>query len=81
MVSFTLSRGRRNIILTLKGEKGWIEGVFEIRQEVVKFFVDHFTQPNTYRPRVDGVIFLTFSEDDNLSLITPFNLLELGLVV
>lgn len=60
------SRGRRNSILSLKVRDDWIDGVSEIKQEVVNHFIEIFKESNVDRPRLDGVFIRSLSDDDNL---------------
>lgn len=51
-------------------------------QEVVKHFYDISKEPNVDRPQLDGVVFRSLSNDDNLVLLSArFSLQELDYVV
>lgn len=71
----------RNTILTLKVGEVQIEGVSDIRQQVVNHFIEIFREPNVDRPRLDGVVFHSLSDNDNLSLSAPFSFHELDVSV
>ncbi|CAL5208786.1 unnamed protein product [Lathyrus oleraceus] len=67
------SRSLRNTILELKFGEDWIEGVSEIRQEVVNHFTRIFKEPNFERHRPDGIVFYSLSVEDILCLLAPFS--------
>ena len=66
MVAFMhKSKSTRNTILALRVGEGWIEWMTDIRQEVVKHFIEIFKELDVERPRLDDVVFRSLSDDDN----------------
>lgn len=61
----------RNTILALKVGEAWIEGVSNIRCEVVNHFTESFKEPNVDWPRLDDVVFRSLWDEDNLFIIGP----------
>ncbi|XP_058765404.1 uncharacterized protein LOC131638877 [Vicia villosa] len=84
-VASTLARFRRNAILGLETSRGRVEEVEDIKLEVKSHFVDRFLEPVSNRSVLDGVLFNSLSEEDNLILEAPFSIKEVkrlcGLVI
>lgn len=59
----------------------WIEGVPDIRQEVVNHFIEIWRESDVDRSRLDGIIFRSLLDDDNISLSTPFSFPEFDVAV
>jgi hypothetical protein len=74
---------RRNLIriVALKVDGVWIENPGRIKEVIVEFFRQHFSSERWQRPTLDGVPFLSVSPEDNASLVRPFSLEEIELVV
>jgi hypothetical protein len=65
-------RRRRNLILMLKKEDEWVEGVDEIKSLVQDHFSKHFTEAWINRPFLQGIDFNSLSTSDNDFLLAPF---------
>lgn len=74
-------RSGRNVMRALKVGEGWAQSPVEVRREVVDFFTRHTASSHEVRLRIDGVPFNTLSEEQNLSLVAPFELREIEEVV
>ncbi|KAK2436747.1 hypothetical protein QL285_021719 [Trifolium repens] len=75
------SRQRRNAIICLKAGDRWLDTSSEIIEEVISYFNNHFSSTPWCRPKLDGVIFPSVSEGENLMLMAPFTLEEIEAVV
>ncbi|KAK2454307.1 hypothetical protein QL285_001883 [Trifolium repens] len=75
------SRERRNSISCLKVRGRWIDNSTEIFEEVTNFFNLHFSSSPWPRPKLNGVMFPSVSEEDNGMLMAPFRLEEIEDVV
>jgi hypothetical protein len=58
----------------LKGWENWLESANENREELVNHFIRHVSSLIKVRPMLDGVVFPTLSEMENLDLTTHFSL-------
>jgi len=54
---------------------------FEVRRNVVNYFTNHVAEDRWECPKLDGVEFVSLSEDDNGLLVAPFSSLEIERVV
>lgn len=79
--AFVKSMSRRNAILAMHANEVWIQGVFDIRREVLNNFTEIFKELDVDRPHLDGVVFPSLSDDDNFSLFVPFSFQELDVAV
>jgi hypothetical protein len=75
------SRTHQNGIKALKVDSEWVFGVNEIRRVVVDYFKRHMASSDWERPKLDGVSFASISKADNASLVSPFSMEEIELVV
>jgi hypothetical protein len=75
------SRAHRNGIKVLKDGDGWVNDVEGVRRVVVEYFKNQVSSEEWERPKLDGVNFKTVSEEDNRSIIAPFSLREIEVVV
>lgn len=75
------SRAHHNDIKALKVGNGWVFEVNDIRRVVVDYFKAHVASDEWERPKLDGVDFASISDADNFSLVEPFSLEEIELVV
>ena len=75
------SKSIRNSILAIKVEGFWVEGVADIRQEVVKYFSERIKEQSKVIPTLSEVSFRSILEEDNQVLSSPFLKEELGVVV
>lgn len=78
---FVKSMSKRNAILALHADEVWIQGFFDIRQEVLNHFTEIFKEFDVNRPHLDGVVSPSLSDDDNFSLFIPFSFQELDVAV
>lgn len=53
----------------------------KIPQEVVKYFYNHIREPLVDKPYLDRATFFYLSVENTFSLIAPFHILELDMVV
>lgn len=72
--SFIKSKNKINAILAQKMGEIWIERVFDIKREVVNHFTEILKEPNIDRPRMDGVVIYSLSDDKKSFLSTLFTL-------
>ncbi|MCI15671.1 RNA-directed DNA polymerase (Reverse transcriptase) [Trifolium medium] len=71
------SRRKHNYIQALQTNEGWAENATGIRQVIVPFFKNHFSIVLWLRPRLDGILFLLLTGDDNFALTRPFQMNEI----
>jgi len=64
-------RSSKYMIKALKVNEGWVESSHDVRKEVVDYFTEHVSSITWERPKLDGVIFETLSEEENGSLVVP----------
>ncbi|WJX46635.1 beta-amyrin 28-monooxygenase [Trifolium repens] len=75
------SRLRRNMLVALRTQHGWVEGPSQVREEVVSYFRNHFSNEEWPRPNLDGIVFPQVSLE-KMSLLTDiFTLDEISEVV
>jgi len=74
-------RTRRNAIKAIKVNDVWVQNPREVKEVVVNHFRRHVAANLWDRPKLDGVEFLTISEEENAGLIAPFSLEEIERVV
>lgn len=67
----------RNSILTHKIGDVWVKWVSKICQEVVSYFLNHFSEPLVDRPQLDVASFSLLIVEDNVTLYTPFTIIEI----
>jgi hypothetical protein len=75
------ARINRNSLRALKVNDMWVEAPVEVRREVVDFFSRHVSDVPWERLKLDGVLFPSLSEADNIGLVTPFMMEEIEKVV
>lgn len=61
-----------NAVRALKVDDVWVQTPLEVRRVVVDYFSSQVAVDGSVRPTLEGVLFDMLTEDDNLSLITPF---------
>ncbi|MCI07890.1 LINE-1 reverse transcriptase like, partial [Trifolium medium] len=66
------NRCRRNTIVALKKGDVWIEEPSKIREEIVSYFTEHFSEEDWDRPTLDGLMLPTISEGEVELLCRPF---------
>jgi len=72
------ARAIRNSLKAINVDGVWVESPTDVRQAVVDYFRNHVAKSYWERPTLDGVDFAMLSEEDNMELIAPFSLLEIG---
>ncbi|GAU30313.1 hypothetical protein TSUD_211700 [Trifolium subterraneum] len=75
------SRGRKNAILALSVGDKWVEGVTEVRSEIVNYFSTHFSETTEDHPTLDGIVFQGLSSQEVGGLTTSFSEVEIKDVV
>ncbi|MCI34676.1 transposon TX1 putative protein, partial [Trifolium medium] len=66
------TRRKRNGLVVLRTPTGWAEGPAQVRAATSDFYRDHFAGTDWVRPTLDGLVFTTVSEGQNVDLIAPF---------
>ncbi|WJX68716.1 hypothetical protein P8452_53059 [Trifolium repens] len=74
-------QSRRNNVMALRSQNGWVERPMQIREEVVSYFRSHFDNEEWHRPTLDGLEFPTISQDRVVELTANFSLEEITSVV
>jgi hypothetical protein len=75
------SRMRRNLMVALNTQHGWVEGPIQVREEVVSYFRNHFNSEEWPRPNLDGIVFPQVPQDKMGLLTAIFTLEEISEVV
>jgi hypothetical protein len=75
------SRRRRNHMVALKDGDNWIQGVEEVKDFVKDFFENNFSESRFDRPNLNGIQFQSLSVEDNIMLLSPFNIEEVKEVI
>jgi hypothetical protein len=65
-------RQQRNVLVCLRVGDRWLDTSTEIVAEVTNYFINHFSSNTWLRPKLDGVIFPSISDGENLMLSAPF---------
>lgn len=60
---------------------GWVEYVFRVRGEVVRFFSYYFSDHSHHGPLIEGFEFLGISLEESSLLTAPFSLEEIEAAV
>jgi hypothetical protein len=58
----------------LKGWENWLVSANKIREDLVNHFIRHVSSLIKVRPMLDGVVFPSLSEMENLDLTAHFSL-------
>jgi hypothetical protein len=69
------------LISAIRVDDVWLESPSQIKAAVYSYFENHVALNDRVRPKLDGVAFLTLSEEENLELVAPFSLEEIEEVV
>ncbi|GAU32684.1 hypothetical protein TSUD_145580 [Trifolium subterraneum] len=72
------ARSRRNKVVALRTQNGWVEGPVQVREEVVRYFRAHFDNVGWQRPNLDGNEFPCLSHDRVEVLTAKFTLEEIS---
>ncbi|GAU30728.1 hypothetical protein TSUD_145250 [Trifolium subterraneum] len=75
------ARSKSNLISALRVDGEWLESPSLIKAAVSLYFRNHVSSTPKVRPKLDGVLFSTLSEEENRGLISPFLLEEIQEVV
>jgi hypothetical protein len=75
------ARSKRNQLLAIRGEEGWLESPNLIKEAAASYFENHVSSTVCERPKLDGIVFPQLSEEENNCLISPFSMEEIEEVV
>jgi hypothetical protein len=75
------ARAKRNLISAIQVGEEWLESPNLIKAAVFSHFENHVASNFRVRPKLDGVMFPSLSEEENMGLIAPFTLDEIEEVV
>jgi len=71
------SKSKRNQIKAIFFQEIWKEGVLEVRQAMVDYFVNIVTEEEWCRPNLDGIQFNALSEEEKSSFEALFSACEI----
>jgi hypothetical protein len=75
------ARSKLNLISAIRVDDRWLETPSLIKAAVSSYFEKHVSASNVTRPKLNGVVFSTLSEEENVDLISPFSMEEIEEVV
>jgi hypothetical protein len=75
------ARLKSNFIAAIRVEDRWVDTPSLIKEEVSSYFEKHVSSIPLPRPKIDGVIFPTLSEEENAELTSIFTMEEIEEVV
>ncbi|MCH86627.1 LINE-1 reverse transcriptase like, partial [Trifolium medium] len=75
------SRSKTNLISALRSGDVWLDSPTLIKAAVSSYFVNHVSSTPRVRPKLDGVVFPSLSEEEKVGLISPFSMEEIEDVV
>jgi len=74
-------RRRKNGLNDIKMNEEWVQEPCRVKAEVKKYFEGCFQEQIYGRPKLNGVEFLSFSNEDNAMLIQDFEVEEIKKVI